>query len=183
MGRALRNKGVIWGIIAGAITLLVLFLGIAVWPEQVILYNVLIFALITFSATLILAFNIPGLFGYLGFNSMLKPLLVLFIFSYLTYALGFALYEHQLNPDIQEIKREISRKQLKKYENQLSSEQVEQAKKMIEDDDSYQKGFSITGFLLNFVLYFAIIGLPASILSAALANKGFHNEEPIARSK
>jgi hypothetical protein len=126
---------------------------------------------------IVLARNLLSEIGFMGFNELLKPLMILFIFSYLVYNIGFFFYEKYINSDVSNIKYEISKEQFEKYRGQMDEQQRRQAQEMIDNRENFEPGFSLQGFLFSFALFFAVIGLPESILVAAITNRGFHNEK------
>ncbi len=177
MASVWRNKAILYGLITGLAGLVLVALGTAFIGHLFVQWNILFFAVVSLSGMILLSVTLLREIGFMGFNELLKPMMVLFIFSYLVYNLGFSMYEKYLNPEISDIKYEISKEQFDKYQDQMDEKQRAQAQEVLNNRDNFEPGFSLQGFLFSFALFFAVIGLPESILVAAVANRGFHNEK------
>lgn len=177
MGSAWRNKAILYGLITGMAGLIVVYIGMGFSDRLFVQWNILFFALISLISMALLARTLLREIDFMGFNELLKPMMVLFIFSYLVYTVGFFFFEKYINPEVSGIKYEISKEQFEKFQDQMDDLQREQAQKVLNNRENFEPGFSLQGFLFSFALFFAVIGLPESIFVAAIANRGFHNEK------
>lgn len=177
MASAWRNKAIVYGLVTGIAGLVLVAAGIAVNGRLFVQWNILFFALMSLLGMILLSRVLLQELGFMGFNELLKPMMVLFIFAYGLYSIGFTAYEKYINPDISNIKYHISKEQFEKYSDRMDEKQMEQAREVLDNRENFEPNFSLQGFLFSFALFFAVIGLPESILVAAVSNKGFHNEE------
>ncbi len=165
----MRNPGLKYGVLCGAVVVVIMYIFAQTNPEALFYYGKYVFWGLYLAAMFIATFEVRKLEGgFIGFRTALRPAFLTFVVASLQYFVFYYALVNFVDTSIVEIEREVAISAIESTRNMVGNRQVED---MIEAIQAEDYGFHLSDMLWAYVRNLIFPGFVFALFVAFLVRK------------